>query len=222
MAIYVVLLGPPGSGKGTQSKRLVGETGIPQVSTGDLFRAMRGQQTPLAREVQEIMARGELVSDELTVQVLKDRLEREDCQKHGALLDGFPRTVPQAEALDQLLVEFGTEVKAVLFLNIPVDEAVRRISGRWSCPVCGRVYHEQSDAPRAPGVCDVDGSALVRRADDEPEVVRERYELYLDKTAPLIDFYRERGLLIEIDATRDMDEITPDMIAAIERVMPGN
>ncbi len=221
MTTYVVLLGPPGSGKGTQSKRLVGATGIPQVSTGDLFRAMKGQQTPLAREVQEIMARGELVPDELTVQVLKDRLEREDCQIHGALLDGFPRTVPQAEALDHLLTEFGTEVKAVLFLNIPVDEAVRRISGRWSCPACGRVYHEQSDAPRVPGICDLDGSALVRRADDEPDVVRERYQLYLEKTAPLIDFYRERGLLIEVDATRDMDEITPDMIAAIERVMPG-
>ncbi len=217
MATFVVLLGPPGSGKGTQAKRLVKAIGVPQVSTGDLFRAMKAQNTPLAREIQDIMARGELVPDETTIKVLEQRLREEDCQERGALLDGFPRTVPQADALDRLLDEFGARVAAVLLLNISEDEAVRRISGRRSCPVCERIYHLEFDPPARPGVCDADGALLVQRDDDRPDVVRERYQLYLKKTAPLVDHYRRNGLLIEIDATRPIDEITPAMVAALER-----
>jgi len=216
MPTYVILLGPPGCGKGTQAKRLVDRTGIPQVSTGDLFRAMKTMDTPLAREIQAMMARGELIPDETTVRILADRLEESDCQENGALLDGFPRTVPQAEALDDLLAESGQRVSKVLYLDITEEEAVRRISGRRSCPTCGRIYHVAFDPPKVAERCDDDGAALSQRADDQPGVVRERYQLYLEKTAPLADFYRERGILVEISAMRPVDEITPDMVAAIQ------
>jgi adenylate kinase len=221
VATYIILLGPPGCGKGTQAKRLVEITGIPQVSTGDLFRAMKTQETPLAREIQAIMARGELVPDEVTVKVLEGRLDQADTRQKGALLDGFPRTIPQAEALNDLLVSSGRRIARVLFLNISEDEAVRRISGRRSCPVCGRIYHVEFDPPRTPDTCDQDGAGLVQRADDEPEVVRERYQQYLSKTAPLVDYFRQSGLLTEIDAMRPVDEITPDMVAEIEAVRKG-
>lgn len=219
MATYAVLLGPPGSGKGTQAKRLVDVVGIPQVSTGDLFRALKGQDTPLAREIQEIMARGELVPDETTLRMLSERLEQPDCQERGAILDGVPRTVPQAEALEKMLEAFGARVAVVLLMSISEDEAVRRISGRRSCPVCKRVYHVEFDPPQTPGICDDDGADLVLREDDRPEVVRERYRLYLQKTAPLVDYYRGKGLLVEVDANRPIDEITPDMVMAIERAV---
>jgi adenylate kinase len=216
MPTYVILLGPPGCGKGTQAKRLVDQAGIPQVSTGDLFRAMKTMDTPLAREIQAMMARGELIPDETTVNMLADRLEEPDCRENGALLDGFPRTIPQAEALDDLLAESGQRVSKVLYLDISEEEAVRRISGRRSCPTCGRIYHVDFDPPKVAERCDDDGAELTQRADDQPGVVRERYQLYLEKTAPLADFYRERGLLVEISAMRSVDEITPDMLSAIQ------
>jgi adenylate kinase len=216
MPTYVILLGPPGCGKGTQAKRLVEQAGIPQVSTGDLFRAMKTMDTPLAREIQAIMARGELVPDETTVRVLAERLKEPDCQENGALLDGFPRTIPQAEALADLLAKSGQRVSKVLYLDISEEEAVRRISGRRSCPTCGRIYHVDFDPPKVAERCDDDSAELTQRADDQPGVVRERYQLYLEKTAPLADFYRELGLLVEISAMRPVDEITPDMLAAIQ------
>jgi adenylate kinase len=217
VAKTVILLGPPGSGKGTQAKRLVGETGIPHISTGDLFRAMKTLDTPLAREIQAIMARGELVPDEVTIRVLKERLAEADAREDGAILDGFPRTVPQAEALEQLLAAEGRQIDRVLFLGVSEDEAVRRISGRRSCPACQRIYHVEFDPPRERDRCDRDGKALVQRDDDRPEVVRERYRLYQEKTAPLVEYYRGKGLLDEIDAMRPADEITPEMVAAIAR-----
>ncbi|MBN1119895.1 MAG: adenylate kinase [Anaerolineae bacterium] len=210
------MLGPPGCGKGTQAKRLVDLTGIPQVSTGDLFRAMKTMDTPLAREIQAMMARGELIPDATTVSMLADRLEESDCRENGALLDGFPRTIPQAEALDDLLAESGQRVSKVLYLDITEEEAVRRVSGRRSCPTCGRIYHVAFDPPKVAERCDDDGAVLSQRADDQPDVVSERYQLYLEKTAPLADFYRERGILVEISAMRPVDEITPEMVAAIQ------
>lgn len=219
MADYVVLLGPPGSGKGTQAKRLSAELGMPHVSTGDLFRAMRDQDTPLARKVREIMARGELVPDETTLMVLEERLKEGDCQAHGAILDGVPRTVPQAEALEEMLAQMGARVAAVMLMSVSEDEAVRRISGRRSCPVCQRIYHVEFDPPRVAGRCDADGAELIQREDDKEEVVRRRYQEYLRKTAPLVDYYRQKGLLSEIDAERPIEEITPHMMAVIRQAV---
>ncbi|HLV43613.1 MAG TPA: adenylate kinase [Aggregatilineales bacterium] len=215
-AAYVMLVGPPGSGKGTQAARLTRELGIPHVSSGDMFRAMKTQDTPLAREIQAIMAQGGLVPDETTIRVVEARLREPDAAG-GVLLDGFPRTVAQAEALDALLTELGARLSAVLLLNISEDEAVNRISGRRVCPECERVYHVMYNPPSVEDVCDDDGGALIQRADDRAEVVRERYQLYLDKTAPLIDYYRQQSVLVEVDAMRDIDEITPDMVESISR-----
>lgn len=216
MAAYIIMLGPPGSGKGTQAKRLVEEFGIPQVSSGDLFRAMKTLDTPLAREIQAIMARGDLVPDATTIRVVEQRLREPDAQS-GAILDGFPRTVPQAEALDELLASLGRRLTSVLLMSITEDEAVNRICGRRSCPECGRLYHRLYNPPLVEGICDDDGAELVQRADDQTDVVRERYQLYLNKTEPLVDYYRVKGLLAEIDAMREIEVITPDMVAVIRR-----
>ncbi len=222
MARFVVLLGPPGSGKGTQAEHLVEASGIPHVSSGDLFRAMKEADTPLAREIQAVMARGELVPDDVTIRVVEERLMQDDCQGKGALLDGFPRTVPQAEALDRLLAAMGTQIAAVLLLSISEDEAVRRISGRRVCPVCERVYHVEFNPPSVAGRCDDDGAELLQREDDNPEVVRERFQLYLKKTAPLVDYYRAKGVLTEIDGMQPIEAITPDMVKAIRQVSSAN
>lgn len=219
MANYVVLLGPPGSGKGTQAKLLAPELGMPHVSTGDLFRAMKEQDTPLAREIRAIMARGELVSDETTLMVLEERLKEGDCQAHGAILDGVPRTIPQAEALEELLARMGARVATVVLMSVSEDEAVRRISGRRNCPLCQRVYHVEFDPPRVAGRCDVDGAELYQREDDREDVVRRRYQEYQHKTAPLVDYYRRKGLLREVDASRPIEEITPDVLAVIRQAM---
>ncbi|HEC21911.1 MAG TPA: adenylate kinase [Chloroflexi bacterium] len=222
MATYVVLLGPPGAGKGTQAELISAELGIPHISTGDLFRAMKTQDTPLARRVQAIMATGALVDDATTVEVLKERLVQPDCRERGALLDGFPRTQPQAEALDRLLAEeFGAQVDVAVLLDVSEEEAVRRISGRRVCPECHRIYHVEDNPPRQPGICDDDGAELIQRPDDRPEVVKERYRLYLDKTAPLIDYYRQKGVLREVDACRPIEMITPDLVKAIRAYAAG-
>jgi adenylate kinase len=216
---YIVLLGPPGAGKGTQAKVVSQELGMPHVSTGDLFRAMKVQDTPLAREVREILAGGGLVPDDITVRMVEDRLSQPDCLG-GALMDGFPRTMPQVEAFDELLDErFNSGVAVVPLLNISEEEAVRRIAGRRSCPQCKAVYHLDFNPPRKAGFCDNDGVELVHREDDKPQVVRERYRVYLENTAPLVDYYRERGLLAEIDATRSIDQITGDILAVIRQFM---
>jgi len=221
MAAYVVLLGPPGSGKGTQAKLLTAKVGIPQVSTGDMFRAMKTQDTSLARKVQQIMAEGQLVPDDVTIEIVKERPAQSDCGK-GALLDGFPRTVPQAEALDKLLAEsFQSQVMIVPLLNITVDEAVRRISGRRGCPQCGALYHVEFNPPREADKCDQDGTELVQREDDRPEVVRDRYQVYLDNTAPLIGYYRDKGLLVELDAVRPIEAITVELADTIRQRTEG-
>lgn len=219
MATYCVLLGPPGSGKGTQAKRLAKHLGIPHISSGDLFRAMQGADTPLAHEIRQILARGDLVPDDLTVRVVAERLELEDTRASGAILDGFPRTPPQAEALDELFADMGEQLAKVLLIQISEDEAVRRISGRRVCPKCGRVYHVEFDPPEAADRCDVDGAELVQREDDRPAVVRDRYAVYLEKTEPLVDLYRDRGLLEEIDGMRPIEDITPDMVAVVREAV---
>jgi adenylate kinase len=219
MATYCVLLGPPGSGKGTQAKRLAKYLDIPHVSSGDLFREMKEADTPLAHEIRQILASGDLVPDDLTVQVVAERLAKADTREKGAILDGFPRTVPQAEALDKLLAGLGESLDVVLLIDITEDEAVRRISGRRVCPTCGRVYHVEFDPPEVPGHCDADGTALVQREDDQPAVVRDRYQVYLEKTEPLVDTYRDRGLLATIDGMRPIEDVTPDMVNAVQEAV---
>ena len=218
MATFVVLMGPPGAGKGTQAKRVSEELGLPHISSGDLFRGLQGKDTPLAREIRDILARGELVPDDVTIKLVRERLEEPDVQEKGALLDGFPRTVPQAEAFDKLLAEWGQAVDGALFLFITEDEAVRRISGRRVCPEGGHVYHVEFHPPKVPGKCDVDNADLVQREDDKPDVVLERYDVYCTKTQPVVDHYKEKGVIRKVDAMRPVDEITPDMIEKIKNL----
>jgi adenylate kinase len=217
MATYVVLMGPPGGGKGTQAQRITDELGIPQVSTGDLFRAMKTLDTPLARQVQDIMASGDLVPDDVTVQMVKERLSEQDCAG-GAILDGFPRTTAQADALAEMLADsFNTGVTVAVLIDISEAEAVKRISGRRSCPACKRVYHVDYDPPRQAGVCDDDGTPLDQRKDDQPDVVRDRYQVYMNKTAPLISYYEERELLERVNGKQPMESVTADLLQVIRK-----
>ncbi len=217
MATYVVLMGPPGGGKGTQAQRITDGLGIPQVSTGDLFRAMKTQDTPLARQVQDIMASGDLVPDDITVEMVKERLAEQDCAD-GAILDGFPRTPPQADALAEMLADnFNAEVTVAVLIDISEAEAVKRISGRRSCPACKRVYHIDYDPPQQEGVCDDDGTPLDQRKDDQSDVVRDRYQVYMNKTAPLINYYEERDLLERVNGEQPMESVTDDLLQVIRK-----
>jgi adenylate kinase len=217
MGTFVVLMGGPGAGKGTQAKRLQQELGIPQVATGDLFREHLQQETELGLLARQYMDKGELVPDEVTIGMVRHWLETRDDDK-GAIFDGFPRTCPQAVALDTLLAEQEAQVDAVLYIHVNRDVLLQRLAGRWTCPVCGRVYHALFSPPREPGICDVDGAQLAQRADDTEETQRRRIEVYFEQTAPVLDFYRERGLLVEIDGEQSIAEVTADLIGAIERV----
>ena len=217
MSLYVVMLGPPGAGKGTQARVVSEEFGIPVVSTGDMFRAMKTLDTPLARRVQAIMARGDLVPDDVTVQMVRERFEEPDC-RHGAILDGFPRTKAQAEALVTMLAgRFEARVSGVPFFDLGKEEAVRRISGRRVCRQNDHPYHVEFKLPRQEGVCDIDGSPLYQREDDRPEAVEQRYVEYVSKTAPLVDYYRQQGLLFEIDASQSIERVGEVLRAAMRR-----
>lgn len=206
----LVLLGPPGAGKGTQAKVLASELGLQHVASGDLFRAAVQAGTPLGREAKVYIDRGALVPDPLTVRMIMDRLTRPDA-KAGVVLDGFPRTAPQAEALDRALGERGTRVEHAIYLDVPSDELVRRLSSRWICPE-GHVYNTIGHPPEAPGVCDVDRLALVQRDDDRPEVVRERLTGQLAPLYEVVDHYRERGILSVVDATQAIPAVTAEIL----------
>ncbi len=208
--LFLVLLGPPMSGKGTQAERLTEELGIPHVSSGDLFRDHIKRETELGQKAKNFMDRGELVPDEVTIGMVGERLNREDCSG-GALLDGFPRTIPQAKALERILENLGASLSAVLSIQVPEEELVERASGRRICRQCGRSYHVKFDPPEEPGVCDYDGGELYQREDDQPETVRQRLEVYRKQTSPLIDFYRERDLLSEIDGDQPIDQVTEEI-----------
>jgi len=210
----LILLGPPGSGKGTQAAALVDRYGVPQISTGDLLRQERSAGTDLGTRAAAYMDRGELVPDELVLAMLRQRLQKPDCAK-GFVLDGFPRTVPQAEALETILADLGVELDAVLDIEVPDDEIESRITGRRSCPDCNLIYHVVTKPPKVAGICDKCGGRLVQRSDDSAETVRNRLRVYHEQTSPLIDFYRKRGNLHEIPGVGDPDEIA----AAIRRVL---
>ncbi len=212
--MYIVMLGPPGAGKGTQAKKLAEALNLVHVSTGDLFRENLKNETPLGQMAQQYMNKGELVPDDVTVAMVEERFTRPDCEK-GAVLDGFPRTPAQAEALENLLKQFGSDVKIVPYIKVPDDILVERLSGRWVSP-SGRVYHEKYNPPVVKWIDDIDGSQLYQREDDKPETVRHRIEVYNEQTAPLINYYRDKGLLVEIDGTQPIDDVFDDIMASVK------
>ncbi len=213
----LVLLGAPGAGKGTQAHILARHLGLPRVATGDLFRAAVREGTPLGTAAQAYMERGELVPDEITVGMLLERLAADDAAR-GAILDGFPRTRSQAAALDRALAERGAAVEAALYVDVPADELLARLSGRWLCEAAGHTYHETAYPPRVPGICDVDGSRLVQRDDDRPEVVRARLEKQLGALAEVVEHYRAAGILQAVDGRRPIAAVTNDLLDCIEPV----
>lgn len=210
----IVLLGGPGAGKGTQAERLAENLDIPQVSTGDLFREHLKRETELGLLAKQYMDRGELVPDEITVSMVRERLSRPDAAE-GVILDGFPRTIAQAEALEALLADLDGELDSVFYIEVPKDVLLRRLSGRWTCRSCGAMYHEVFNPPEQAGVCDKCGGELYQRPDDTPETQKHRIEVYFEQTAPLIDYYREKGLLVEVDGRQGIEEIQADLLDLI-------
>lgn len=213
-ALYLVLIGGPGAGKGTQAERLSEALGIPQVSTGDLFRENLKKETELGLLAKGYMDGGELVPDEVTVGMVRERLSRQDCAQ-GAILDGFPRTVAQAEALDALLTDLSSKLAAVPYIKVPEDVLLARLAGRWTCRRCGAMYHQVFSPPRETGICDRCGGELYQRPDDTPETQKHRIEVYFAQTAPLIERYREMGLLVEVDGRPGIDEIQGELLDII-------
>lgn len=216
MARYIVLLGPPGAGKGTQAQLIAEKYELVHVSSGDLFRENLKNETELGKLAQTFMKRGELVPDDVTIAMVRDRLSRQDCT-NGALLDGFPRTPAQAEALAVMLKEFDASVSVVPYISVDAAVLVQRLSGRWTCRANGHIFHEVFNPPAVPGICDIDGSELYQREDDLPATVMNRIKVYQEQTAPLINYYNENGLLVEIDGTKPIDEVTNALLHAIEK-----
>jgi adenylate kinase len=217
MTTYIVLLGPPGAGKGTQAQVISESMGLAHISSGDLFRENLKGQTELGKLAQGFINRGELVPDDVTIAMIRDRLGRPDCAQ-GALLDGFPRTPAQAVALDAMLAAMNGKVAYVPYIAVPAPVLVERLSGRWTCRAQGHVYHAQFNPPKVTGVCDVDGSELYQRDDDKPATVENRIRVYMDQTAPLIDYYRTRGLLLEIDGTQEIEKVSQQILSFIKKV----
>jgi adenylate kinase len=216
MATYIVMLGPPGVGKGTQAKILAEKTGLAHVSSGDLFRENIKNQTDLGQLAQSFMNKGELVPDDVTIAMIRERLSRPDCQS-GAILDGFPRTPAQADALKQMLAEFDGDVDYVPFISADEEVLVTRLSGRWTCRANGHVFHAIFNPPQQLGVCDLDGSELYQREDDKAETVTRRIQVYMQQTAPLIAYYREAGKLVEIDGAQSIENVTVALVKALEK-----
>ena len=216
MPMYIVLLGPPGAGKGTQAKLIAEKMSLVHVSSGDLFRMNIGQQTELGKKAKGYIDRGELVPDDVTIAMIKDRLSQPDC-KNGVLLDGFPRTPVQAEALETTLATLGGKVNYVPYIAVPAEVLIERLGGRWSCRAQGHVYHVKYNPPKVAGKCDIDGSELYQRDDDQPATVERRIRVYLEQTAPLIDYYRKHGLLLEIDGTQAIEVISDQLMKALSK-----
>jgi adenylate kinase len=208
--LNLVLLGPPGSGKGTQGERLNADLRLPYYATGDILRGAVRDETPLGKSAKEYMDAGDLVPDEVIVGVIVERIDSEEARE-GFILDGFPRTVPQAEALDAKLAELGRGVSAVLLIEASDDEVVRRLGGRRTCEAEGHVYHVDFNPPKVEGVCDVDGSPLIVRDDDRPEVIRKRLATYHEKTEPLVSYYDGEGVLRRVAGEREPDQVTAEL-----------
>jgi adenylate kinase len=217
MAFYIVLLGPPGAGKGTQAE-IVGEKyRIAHISSGELFRENISNRTELGIKAKGFIDRGELVPDDVTIGMVKDRLQKPDCSE-GALLDGFPRTPAQAEALDKMLGEIKGKIALVPFITVPENILIERLGGRFTCRATGHVFHMRFNPPKVEGICDLDGSELYQREDDKAETVRNRIDVYTRQTAPLIEHYRRMGFLKEIDGSQPIERVTEQLFAAIDRI----
>ena len=210
----IVLLGAPGAGKGTQAQLLAERLGIPHVATGDLFRAAVRDSSPIGLEARRFMERGQLVPDDITIRMLLERLEKEDA-RGGAILDGFPRNRAQAETLDQALGERGSAVDLAVNIDVPTEELVKRMSGRWVCEAAGHVYNESTNPPQVPGICDIDGSPLVQRDDDRAETIRTRMDLQLASLRDVIDHYAKTGKLRTIDGLQPIDDVGTAVHAAV-------
>jgi adenylate kinase len=214
MSRFYVLLGPPGAGKGTQAAIVAEKCGIPHISSGNIFRENLKNNTELGIKAKQYMEKGELVPDEITIGMVQDRLSQPDC-KAGALLDGFPRTPAQADALAAFLSQRGGKIECVPLIDVSSDELVERLSGRWTCKQEGHVYHTKYNPPKEAGKCDLDGSPLYQREDDKPETVKQRIEVYAKQTAPLIDYYKEKGLLVEIDGEMSIEDVTKAILKIV-------
>ncbi len=210
----IIMLGAPGAGKGTQAKMIAAKYGVPHISTGDIFRSNIKNGTALGMEAKKYMDQGQLVPDELTVRILLDRIAQEDC-KNGYVLDGYPRTIPQAEVLENALKELNDDVDFAINVDVPDENIIRRMGGRRACVTCGATYHIEHVPPKKEGICDTCGSELILRDDDKPETVKNRLSVYHTQTQPLIDFYEKRGKLKNVDGTVDMEEVFASITAIL-------
>ncbi len=215
MPIYIVILGPPGVGKGTQAKVLKEKLNLPHISSGDIFRENIKNGTPMGIMAQAYMKKGELVPDDVTIAMIRERFSRPDCT-NGAILDGFPRTPGQADALAIMLESFGGSVNLVPFITAPNEVLMERLVGRWTCRVGGHIFHQKYNPPQKAGVCDFDGSELYQRDDDKAETVIHRIDVYQEQTAPLINYYKERGTLVEINGFMSIDQVSAELLSALK------
>ena len=216
MAPYIVLLGPPGVGKGTQANILSDKTGLAHISSGDLFRENIKNETDLGKLAKSFIDKGELVPDDVTIAMIKERLTRPDC-KTGAILDGFPRTPVQAGALQKMLADFKGDVDVVPFITAAPEVLIERLSGRWTCRAQGHIYHQKFNPPAVAGKCDVDGSELYQRDDDKVETVARRINVYIEQTMPLVEYYRSQKKLVEIDGTQPIEFVTDALLSEIKK-----
>lgn len=215
MPRFYVILGPPGAGKGTQAAIIAEKCGIPHISSGNIFRENLQNNTELGRKARVYMDRGELVPDGITIGMVENRLSQPDC-KDGALLDGYPRTSTQAQALNEFLKKNGNKIDAVPFINVPSIDLIERLSGRWTCKNEGHVYHLKNKPPKQAGICDIDGSALYQREDDKRETIEQRIKVYVEQTAPLIAFYKKDGLLFELDGSLPITIVTDKLLEIVK------
>jgi len=216
MPQFYILLGPPGAGKGTQAAIIAEKCSIPHISSGNIFRENLQNNTDLGKQARVYMDKGELVPDGITIGMVENRLSQPDC-KDGALLDGYPRTPTQAQALNEFLKNNGNEINAVPFINVPSNDLVERLSGRWTCKAEGHVYHLKNKPPKQANICDIDGSALYQREDDKRETVEQRIKVYVEQTAPLIAFYKKDGLLFEVDGALPIEQVTDKLLEIVKR-----
>lgn len=214
MSKFFILLGPPGAGKGTQAAIISERCGIPHISSGNIFRENLQNHTSLGIKAKEFMDKGELVPDDVTIAMVTDRLSRPDCQ-NGALLDGFPRTPAQAQALSDFMAKHGMQIDAVPLIDVPAEELIERLSGRWICRAEGHVYHPKFKPPREEGICDIDGSELYQRDDDKRETVEQRIRVYEEHTAPLIAYYQDKGLLRTVDGSQSIEEVSAALLNVV-------